>query len=358
MSLFSLVLSAFAALSMPQEAREGMTPPARVFLDGPVVLAADLKSGWPTVQVMVDGKGPFTMILDTGASGVVIDEDLAAELGLPKVGTTRVGDPSNPEANLVDVIAVQSIELGALPEPDGREVIAFEREGQSPIVLQIDVGGHQVEAHLDSGNSRGISIPAWLKDELPIVAGTEGKVHARRPSGAVEFTRADLDCDIRIGNVVLSRPTVSFDTTLPFANIGGPFFEACVLTIDLANKRMRLALPENPRPAGARRIVNRSKGRRLGIQMSLSGNSELRVERVVPGSLAESVGLRAGDVLIAIDGAALSPADTSPMTKALSKGDAFKIEIERAGERLKIQVPAEKSAGKAPHGPARRVRHG
>ena len=42
------------------------------------------------VRVAINGAGPFDLLLDTGASRTVLDEKLAAQLRLPRVGTEKV----------------------------------------------------------------------------------------------------------------------------------------------------------------------------------------------------------------------------------------------------------------------------
>src|SRR5205085_11759216 len=67
----------------------------------------------PTVQVMVNGKGPFLFGLDTGGAGSLrIDSTLAAKLGLEKVGQVRGGDPSGKNTRLMDVVSIGSVEVG------------------------------------------------------------------------------------------------------------------------------------------------------------------------------------------------------------------------------------------------------
>jgi predicted aspartyl protease len=44
------------------------------------------QNGALMVDVYVNGRGPYSFILDTGTSAVAIDRALAAELGLKKAG--------------------------------------------------------------------------------------------------------------------------------------------------------------------------------------------------------------------------------------------------------------------------------
>ena len=43
-----------------------------------------------TVPVMVNGKGPFNFVIDTGADRTVVSRELAERLALPQGGTARL----------------------------------------------------------------------------------------------------------------------------------------------------------------------------------------------------------------------------------------------------------------------------
>src|SRR5215475_8176392 len=55
----------------------------------------ELRHNMPFVQVMVNGKGPFTFGIDTGTGGdVLITPALVQQLHLPEAGKTEIGDPT------------------------------------------------------------------------------------------------------------------------------------------------------------------------------------------------------------------------------------------------------------------------
>ena len=73
-----------------------------------------------TAPVMLNGKGPFEFVVDTGANRTVVSTELATELGLPPSGTAEVhgiaGIESSPMA-LLDRLAVGRIETLRLKTP-------------------------------------------------------------------------------------------------------------------------------------------------------------------------------------------------------------------------------------------------
>lgn len=389
-----------------QDALSHRAPKETVLPDETVVLPLDLSLGWPVVEVGIGERGPYRMIVDTGASVTVLESHMKQELELEPIGQTRIGDPSNPTANEVDIVQLTYLRLGdayfedleaiawerdmgltragidgivglpvfedclvtfdyaarelriragELPPADGRRVLDFERGGH--VNLPLEVGGETIEAHLDSGNSRDVVLPGRLEEELALVPGSKTAGQGMRASGPVDFTGGTLEGDVRIGGLVLERPRVAFDDSLPFANLGRSFFEQGTVTLDLANGRIELggvpqaavkAVAQEETPPGEGpgvRRVDMSEGRRkLGIEMTLGAGPDLRVGRVIPGSLAESCGLQAGDVLRKVDGTAVSPANTTPLSAVLSTPAAFEIEVERAGEKVVIAVPGKDDA--------------
>ena len=74
----------------------------------------------PTVEVKVNGQGPYLFVLDTGAGTNVLDPKLAKELGLESSGETKIGDPSNPEA-----IDAKTYELASLSVGEARFEVSF-----------------------------------------------------------------------------------------------------------------------------------------------------------------------------------------------------------------------------------------
>jgi hypothetical protein len=82
--------------------------------------------GKPTVSVTINGKGPFDFFLDTGAGMTVLDADFAEELKLPVTGTTRIGDPSNPQAIEAKTATVKRLTIGSATFQDV-EVVTWDR---------------------------------------------------------------------------------------------------------------------------------------------------------------------------------------------------------------------------------------
>ncbi len=81
-----------------------------------------------TVPVMVDGKGPFAFVIDTGADRTVISRELAAQLALPAGPPTAVHATSG--VDIEQTARLDSLQIG-------RRVV---RNVEAPLLAQADLG--------------------------------------------------------------------------------------------------------------------------------------------------------------------------------------------------------------------------
>ena len=51
-------------------------------------ISFDLVDNRILIPIAINGAGPFRLILDTGAPGLTLSEEVAARLGLPNLATT------------------------------------------------------------------------------------------------------------------------------------------------------------------------------------------------------------------------------------------------------------------------------
>lgn len=69
--------------------------------------------GTPVIRVMFNGSQPYDMILDTGASGTLITQQMAANLGVRQIGEARL-DTASEQNVRVPLGYVRSVEVGGL----------------------------------------------------------------------------------------------------------------------------------------------------------------------------------------------------------------------------------------------------
>jgi S1-C subfamily serine protease len=88
---------------------------------------------------------------------------------------------------------------------------------------------------------------------------------------------------------------------------------------------------------------------RLGIMMRAAEKTVV-VEKVLPGTPAEEVGIRAGDVLVSLDGLAVEEqGDVILVIGGKKPGDTVKVVLRRDGAEITVQpvlrLPPEPPAG-------------
>ena len=104
----------------PAEAGSAIVSPAEAGHDGsgaadytPFELA---QPGGIAVPVMLNGAGPFMLLLDTGSSHSAISEDLARTLGAPTVARTVVASPLGEDVRTV--VRIERLEVGPMIAAD------------------------------------------------------------------------------------------------------------------------------------------------------------------------------------------------------------------------------------------------
>lgn len=112
---------------------------------------------------------------------------------------------------------------------------------------------------------------------------------------------------------------------------------------ELRAKAFRLAHRAGPR-IGVRLF---SLTDQLGSYFGLDGDDGALVIHVQEDSPADSAGLRAGDVIVSVDGGAVeNPGDASRHLRGAA-GETVEIEVLRRGERRTLSVPVPEGAGDA-----------
>ena len=246
----------------------------------------------PTIEVTINGQGPFVFGFDTGAqAGPRIDISLVEKLGLKSTGQVQAIDPSgrNPQSSetyKLDSISVGSLKLsgvtvagrnyknsprplkvdgilgldaladylvtldfpagklriekGELPKSDGAEVLDYKNTG-GLAELDLAVGENKIKAHLDTGNAIGAFVfPTSFAEKLP--ASGEARVvgRARSASGEMEIKQVPIKDVIRLGRHEFPDATIVYPALGDIGNIGLKALNQFVITFDQKNERVRL----------------------------------------------------------------------------------------------------------------------
>jgi predicted aspartyl protease len=242
----------------------------------------------PYVMVMVNGKGPFRFVIDTGTGGqALVTPALADALGLPPAGQAHLNDPSGQGGKsapmvLMDSLKVAGVEfravkavrhvvngqegtcdgvlgftlfreylltldypkrrmtlrVGALT-PDGENAVVPFRMPDGVPIAQMGIGALRIEALVDSGGD-GLSLPETLVSRLKFAVDPVTFAAGQSFSTRFEIKAAKLAEDVRLGAYTFERPFVEIHAAFPLANFGGCPMQNFALTFDQKSLLMRL----------------------------------------------------------------------------------------------------------------------
>jgi len=182
------------------------------------------------------------------------------------------------------------ISQGRLPQPDGVEVFGARGPDRRPY-LDTDVAGRTHRLLIDSGSSGSFALRPgrelpWVSVPQPVSVG----------QGMEELFYADvgrLDADVTIAGVNVTRPIVKIRAETEL--IGTDVMRRFVWTFDQRSRRMRIRA-DSSEPLRLPPL----RGTGAIMMPALDG---YEIVRVLENSPAARAGLRAGDLVVAIDGA-------------------------------------------------------
>jgi len=251
--------------------------------------------GMPTVEVMVNGQGPFVFGFDTGAqAGPRIDASLVEKLNLKATGEVQATDPSgrNPQASatvkldslsigglrFTDVTAVSRnyknsprplkvdgilglnlfaeylvtldfpakkfrLEKGELPKADGADVLDYKNDAGIAQV-ELSVGDKKIKAHLDTGNTIGAFVfPTAFAEKLSFIGEPRVVGRARSASGEMEIKQVQLKDVVKLGRHEFPGASIVFPALGDLGNVGVKTLSQFVITFDQQHERVRLTSP-------------------------------------------------------------------------------------------------------------------
>ena len=245
----------------------------------------------PTISVRVNGDGPFTFVVDTGAEGDAwIKPELAARLHLPVAGKVPPDGPDDPEQDL-RLFAGKTLQVGELtflapmfgemlqmgpkPQPfDGiigsdlfarlqvvldyrnRQLQVTERslkDGQAVTfdrgmpVVPLTIGKVRVLAHLDTGNIAGaLFVEEAVGQVLPLAGPPQAKGKARTHYGEQSLMEASLAARVRYGETILPIDAVRWPPAIGISNLGSRGMRDMVARIDARARRLAITPAGKP----------------------------------------------------------------------------------------------------------------
>ena len=333
------------------------------------------------ISAKVNGKGPYTFIVDTGGH-TLLSPRLVGEVGLRAVGAAPMSGAGEKTAQSgfthVDEIAVGAVkmrnQLGFVAPIYDERIEGIPVDGMVGFELfrrfavRIDYGHHTLTitdpARFDPTGA-GLVIPFVFYDHLPMVSGLIGDLPARFDIDTGSRSEVDITGpfvkahDLRsrfskgvsavtgwgVGGAshsyVVRLPSLTFGNAAPVnnvvaglsedkggslsdpnyeGNIGGGFLKRFVVTFDYAHQKMYLK-PAKPEP------VDVGTFDRAGMWINASPAGYV-VTEVSTGGAAAHAGLKVGDVITTLNGAAAHPEGLSDARSLLrSKPPGTKVEL-------------------------------
>jgi len=280
----------------PRPVVRRMRPPPPVQTGERADVALELVGGMPVISATVNGRGPFRFGVDTGAAGYLrVSPALAESLGLEQVGEAMAGDPSGRNPIRIPIYRVQSLAFGdltfsgvsttplpqlgpraaqvdgiigigffetmlltidygrlrlsagpgSLPAANGRDIVETGLD-RGILTLPLNIGDTVQHVHLDTGNTaQPLFLPAETVATLPTRGEARSIGRARTVSQEIAVQAIDLAAPVSVGTTRLAVASVGFPSASPAGNIGSLALRNMALTVDFANRRLRI-VPSAP----------------------------------------------------------------------------------------------------------------
>ncbi len=348
------------------------------------------------VNAMVNGKGPYTFIVDTGGHNL-LSPPLIAELGLKTIGAQAMSGAGEKTA-AGGFVHVDEIALGAVQL---HNQLGFATQIYDPSIEGIRVDGmvgfelfRRFAVRIDYGHNTltltdptrfdpadaGTAIPFVFYDHLPMVEGLVGDLPARFDIDTGSRSEVDLTGpfvsahdlhkkfskgistvkgwgvggpsrsyvvrlpSLTLGSVAVNAPVAglsedkggSLSDPSYDGNIGSGFLKRFVVTFDYAHQVMYLK-PATPQPVDAGRFD------RSGMWIN-SGPGGYVVTEVASGGPAAKAGIQVGDVIVRVDGAVVrfdGLADTRALLRSRPPGTQVVLELKRASTARQVTLVLE-----------------
>ncbi|HZE58119.1 MAG TPA: aspartyl protease family protein [Chthoniobacterales bacterium] len=258
----------------------------------PVEVPLQTGDGMPTVEVMINGQGPFVFGFDTGAqAGPRIDASLVQKLNLKSTGQVQATDPSRrnvqtSETYKLDSVSVGSLRLtditvasrdfknsprplkvdgilglnvfadylvtldfpakklrfekGELPKADGADILDYKNQAGIAQV-ELTVGDKKIKAHLDTGNAIGAFVfPTAFAEKLNFAGEPRVVGRAHSATGDMEIKQVQLKDMIKLGRHEFPDANIVYPALGDIGNVGVKTLGQFVITFDQRNERVRL----------------------------------------------------------------------------------------------------------------------
>jgi hypothetical protein len=354
-------------------------PPAHAPTRAPITWVKQ----FPIAEVTINGRGPFSFLVDTGASRCVVSLELARALGLDvRMSNEGVFDASGTTNATLGHIELQQIGLGdrrftsvpaqvldlsfaartlnhsisgvlglelfrdlvlvidypasileltdaAVPPPDDNEVLAAVQSPRGLMLLEVGIGNRKMAVYLDSGDDGFMEIDRSVWDQYPWTSEPITVAKFVSVSGQIRDARSSrLGGSVEVGAYSLLHPVVG--QTDAGSRLAGSFMKEFRVSLDQARGRIRF---ERPRRQAIRCPSVKTLG--IGIIWKHPGASVAYVLDASPAAKE----IRVGDGIRAIDGRTPDAYDATALTRLFESKSVVHLSMERNGSPYELDAP-------------------
>lgn len=342
-----------------------LSTPRQTSFQGVIETPMDFSTKQPIVEVMINGEGPFRLVVDTGSRYTILDDDLRRKIKVRewREVSFEVGDPilvvgvasfsingavfSSFEALMIDYDEIHGgkrmydgiigfplfkdilltldypsqrmlMEKGEIASADERQTLTYlDYDGLAMVNFQFRIT--TIDAIVGSGNISAFALAEDRKGNVFL----QSTRSSRRPNtkGISGIFPVPGKATIRFGQYALTRPPIHFFGEESY--VGSEVLKHFKITFDQKTKRVRF-LREETGP------IDFVVPPRYGMLIKLRGNKFV-VEKIYPGSAATKVGVSVGDVLTYIGGKSAHQYNEQALHFLLETEDSIVMKMEKPG---------------------------
>lgn len=211
MSLIPAIAASALALAYPVPMGQSIEPGTLTKPEGEIIAIDEDRARRMTVPVSIEGQGPFSFVIDTGAERTVLSRKIAAELTLDAEEPAQLMSIAG--SSMVDMVYVPELTVGTKSYDSLITPVLLARHIGADGILGLD--SLQNQRVLFDFIANQILVED-TKTPLPMASHREIVVTAKRRSGQLIFTDAtisgikvnvivDTGAQISIGNSILQK---------------------------------------------------------------------------------------------------------------------------------------------------------
>lgn len=241
----------------------------------PTVAALVGPPALPLVEVRVNGKGPYRLLIDLGANVTILRRDVVDATGSRVLFDRARSDIVRVDSMTIGGVTLIDMTVGAydtldvdgvlgfnvlqhssftldfvdqrlifhdrrLPRPDGVSVFAYTVIDNLPFVM-LHVGPESLAVNLDTGASEFLTVSPDVQARLPWRAQpAPGRMTYNNQTGATQVQEGQLDGSTRLGKLRLQVPVVYVNPDASHSWLGAGAMQGFIWTFDTAQRRVEV----------------------------------------------------------------------------------------------------------------------